>query len=214
MLFEYSCFISYRHAKYKQARSYTDQIVDALKGELDMRVNQEVFRDEERLRGGEFYNEALATNLCKSLCMIMVYWPTYFSVGNTFCAREYKAMEKLERERLSYLSKLNVRPTKGLIIVLAIRDHESIPAEIRSSRHCYNFEPYTLKGNMFRNQEFKSRIWEISKYIRELYRLFEDAPGAADALKKCDKFTLPSEAEIMPWLSQVVHPGSIFPTRG
>jgi len=213
MPFEYSCFISYRHAKYKQARSYTDQIVEALKGELELRVNQEVFRDVERLRGGEFYNEALASYLCKSMCMIMLYWPTYFSIGHTFCSREFKAMEKLEKERLAHLSKLNIK-TKGLIIVLAILDVESIPPEIRSSRLCYDFEPYTLRGSMFRNPEFKTKIREISEYISQLYRMFGNVPEASDIFNNCNDFTLPPESEILPWLRKVARPVSIFPTRG
>ncbi len=213
MSFEYSCFISYRHARYNQARSYTDQIVEALKAELDWRVDQEVFRDVERLRGGEFYQESLAEYLCKSMCMIVLYSPVYFSVNHTFCSREFKAMERLERERLSYLPPSEAR-TKGLIIVIALLDFKSIPAEISSSRACYNFEPYTLRGNMSRNLEFKSEIRKIGEYISNLYRLFREIPETSDICDDCFNFTLPQESEVMPWINQIVHPGLSFPTRG
>lgn len=213
MPFEYSCFISYRHARYKQARGYIEDIVEAIKGELDLRVAPEVFRDIERLRGGEFYNEALAEYLCKSMCMITLYSPIYFSADHTFCSREFKAMENLERERLSYLPASDAK-TKGLIIVIALLDFKSIPAEIRSSRACYNFEPYTLRGSMSRNPEFKAKIREIGQYIFDLYRLFGKALETSDICNDCLDFTLPTDSEILPWLSQIVHPGLSFPTRG
>lgn len=212
MPFRYSCFISYRHARYRQARTYTEYIVEALQGELEMRVSQEVFRDTERLRGGEFYNESLATALCQSVCMIVLYWPTYFSPDHTFCSREYKAMEQLERERKKMLNDSQER-SKGLIIPVALLDFESIPKEIRAKRLCYDFEPYTLRGDMRRNRDFKSKIREMGDYISARCRIYNTLPEPPDVCEGCSEFTLPSEADILPWLGQVVHPGVPFPNR-
>jgi hypothetical protein len=212
MPFRYSCFISYRHARYKQARTYTQQIVEALQGELEMRTSQEVFRDIERLRGGEFYNETLATALCQSMCMLMLYWPTYFSPDHTFCSREYKAMEKLEGERRKLLNDPREQG-KGLIITIALLDFHSIPQEIRGSRQCYDFEPYTLRGDMRRIPEFKSKIREIGDYIAERCKAYSAIPEPPDICEGCHTFSLPTEADVLPWLSEVVHPGVPFPNR-
>lgn len=212
MPFNYSAFISYRHPKYKQGRCYTEQIVEALKGELEFKITQEVFRDTERLRGAEFYNEALASALCRSVCMITLYWPTYFSTDHTFCSREYKAMEALEQQRLRLLDDPNERKN-GLIIVLAIRDFDSIPKEIRDKRLCYDFESYTLKHGMERNPNFKAEIKKIAEYIAARCRVFEAVPEPPDVCGKCNSFKFPHDSEILPWLTRVVHPGVPFPTR-
>lgn len=37
-----------------------------------------VLVDWERLQGGDFYNEALTLALCESVCMVVVFTPTYF----------------------------------------------------------------------------------------------------------------------------------------
>jgi hypothetical protein len=212
MPFEYSCFISYRHPKYKQARSYTEQIVEVLKGELEMRVTQEVFQDTERLRGGAFYNEGLASALCRSVCMITLYWPTYFSRDHTFCSREYKAMERLEQHRLQLLQDVTER-LKGLIIVIALLDFNSIPSEIRDRRQCYDFEPYTLRGDMRQNPEFRAKIREIGNYIAERCQVLESLAREHDVCSSCDSFMLPNDAEILPWLIQVRHQGAPYPNR-
>lgn len=213
MPFNHSCFISYRHALYSQGRAYTEQIVEALAGELEMMVSQRVFRDTDRLRGAEFYNETLATALCESVCMILLYWPTYFSRDHTFCTREYKAMERLEQSRLQLLPDPLER-SHGLIIPIALRDFQSLPAEIRTKRFCYDFEPYTLRGDMRRNPEFRSKIREIGQYISRRCRAFENLGAIEDICNQCREFALPHESEVLQWLNQLIPTLFPFPNRG
>ena len=238
MPFDYSCFISYRHTKYKQNSAYLEKIVESLAGELERRVEAEVCRDKERLKGASFYNEALAGALCRSVCMIALYCPTYFSVDHPFCSREFRAMEELERKRLDALhsaqAALQARKgglsrgqlkllndmdvTNGLIIVVALCDFESIPEHIQQRRNCYNFEPYTLRGNLERNQEFRKEINEISQYVARQYRVF-NALDRGDALDRegdvcggCDGFKLPAEETIKPWIvATTSYAGNSFP---
>src|SRR4051794_30268202 len=101
MKFRYSCFISYRHGQRKLAERIVQDLYDALSSELELLMNEQIYLDRERLKGGNFYNEALATALCQSACMITIFTPTYFDCNHPFCAREYKAMERLEQSRLS-----------------------------------------------------------------------------------------------------------------
>ncbi|HEY3938212.1 MAG TPA: hypothetical protein VGL97_12325 [Bryobacteraceae bacterium] len=211
MPFANSCFISYRHSCQPQTRKIISQTVDALKAELDLRVPLEVFRDVERLQGGEFYNEALASNLCGSVCMVMLYWPTYFSTEHTFCSREYHAMLRWEAERLARLPNPLERQ-KGLIVIVAFRDFNQIPAEITSNRLVYNFEAHSMRPNMTQRPEFKKDINKIGTYISERCRAFDAVPPP-DPCLNCPQCKLPPAQEILPWLQRILHPGVPYPTR-
>lgn len=211
MPFSNACFISYRHTDIPRNRAIIQQTVDALKAELDGRVPLPVFLDVERLQGGTFYNEALATSLCSSVCMVMLYWPTYFSTDHTFCSREYKAMERLETQRLSLLAD-PLQKQKGLIVTIAFRDFDQIPEEIRKNRLVFNFEAHSLRRNMGQKQEFVNDIYKIGNYITERCRTFRNVPPP-DPCSDCPQSQLPPEQEILPWLQQVLHAGVPYPTR-
>ena len=209
MLFEHSCFISYRHTKEYKGRAYTERIVEDLKAELDLRVAQGVFRDVERLKGAEFYNEALASALCQSVCMVVLYWPTYFDQQHLFCAREFRAMEELEQKRLQLLPP--EEQNNSLIIILALRGFEQIPVEITRQRMCKDFERFTLKPNMRQNPDFQRTVLEVGRYIADRCRAFLGVPG--QPFTGCNSFRLPSEAQVLPWVQQVASGGLPFTNR-
>ncbi|HET9909818.1 MAG TPA: TIR domain-containing protein, partial [Anaerolineales bacterium] len=83
MPIKYSCFISYKHDSVNIARDFQD----ALENEISLLLNLPVYRDEERLHAGDFFNSALAQALCQSACMVMIYIPRYFDKASTYCAR-------------------------------------------------------------------------------------------------------------------------------
>jgi hypothetical protein len=211
MPFVNSCFISYRHTDIEQKRKIIKQTVDALKAELDGRVPLPVFLDVDRLSGGTFYNEALACALCNSVCMVVLYWPTYFSTEHTFCSREYRAMLRLEAERLSRLPSALERQ-KGLIVIIAFRDFNQIPAEISRDRLICNFEAHSLRRNMAQKQEFINDIYKIGTYITERCRAFAAIPPP-DPCLDCTDCKLPADQEIALWLQQLLHAGDPYPTR-
>lgn len=210
MPFEYSCFISYRHTAQYKGRAYTERIVEDLKAELEMQVSHEVYRDLERLQGAEFYQESLAVAICKSICMVVLFWPTYFSREHTFCAREFWAMERLEAERLKVLED-EAEKKNGLIIVIALRDFDLIPQSIRDRRICKDFEAYTLKADMRADPSFQKDVLELSKYIAGRVRLF--LALGRDLFTDCERFRLPTNDDIGPWLDNVVSPRMPLPSR-
>ena len=206
MPLKYSCFISYRHTETRLNQSMVRRMVEALKAELELRVPKKVFLDRERLLGGEFYNENLATELCQSACMVILYWPTYFSTENTFCSREYQSMVRLESERLARLPDPLERQ-KGLILTLAIRDFKQVPAELQGRRNIYNFEGHSMRPN---TASFFNDVKNIGGYIAERCRILDATP---DSCRKCDEWRLPEEAAILPWIHQALHPAIPYPTR-
>lgn len=210
MPFEYSCFISYRHTTQYKGKGYVERFVEELKAELELQVAHEVYRDIERMKGAEFYQEALAAALCKSLCMVVLFWPSYFSREHTFCAREFKAMEALEAQRLQLLADEAERKN-GLIIIIALRNFDLLPKSIRDKRICKDFETYTMLGDMRGDPAFQKEVVDLSKYIAARVRTF--AALNSDPFAECEHFRLPPEQEILSWLEDVIAPTLRLPTR-
>lgn len=170
--------------------------------------DKDVYIDLDRLKGGDFYNEALSTALCRSVCMIMVFTPTYFDKKHTFCAREFMAMQEIERRRLELTGKFG---NHGLIIPIVFRGKDYLPQFISNERHCYFFDNYYLtKGNeniLATRLKFSKMIREIAEYIFQRYNELSDV---WDGSKECREFRLPSEEEVSPLLVEFRAP---FPGR-
>ncbi len=216
MPLKYSCFISFRHGdrslptEKNLLETIIRQLKTALASELEALTTKEVYVDWERLKGGDFYNQALAKALCESACMVVVYVPTYFDQHKTYCAREYKAMERLESKRLPLVDSA-AQLKHGLIIPIVFRGLKFLPSEIKSHRAYHDFQSFQLGSReMSHNSKFNSKIREIAEYIYDRCRELEALP--TDPYLECDNFNLPEEAEVIDWIRAVtgVH-GSSFP---
>lgn len=197
-----ACFVSYRHGQYELMKEFVTDFCAALCCELEpMLQSGGVFLDHERLRGGDFYNQTLAGNLYESATMVMVYTPTYFDAEYTYCAREYSAMVSLERERLSRLRGIG-SGDHGLILPVILRGSRNLPEEIKGGRQYYNFENFQLGGRRLSyHPRFAPVIREIAAYISERYAELLRLPE--DTFQSRDRFRLPSETEIAPFLNAI-----------
>jgi hypothetical protein len=201
MAFKYACFISYRHGQRATAEVLVDDLYRILAGELSLWLNEDVFLDRERLRGGDFYNEALSNALCQSVCMIVLFTPIYFDSEYSYCAREYLAMEMLERKRLSLLGNLPVSE-HGLIIPVVCRGKELLPEAIKQRRHFFDFEKYYLGNKKLPHRgKYLYEVQEIARYIRARYE--ELTALADDPTINCTAFRLPDEAEVRTWVESM-----------
>jgi len=207
MTLRFSCFISYRHTQ----EDIVQELVSSLETELSRWLDLDVYVDRERLKGGQFFNSELAKALCESVCLIVVYTPTYFSKQNSYCAREYKAMEILEDERLLYLG-LPRNKRRGFIIPIVYRGDKKLPTTIKNERHYHLFEPFQISGrDTLDNPEYAEKIKDIAEYIEERcaeLRLVED-----DICACCDTFSFPEESEISDWLENMLPPKPELPGR-
>lgn len=200
MPFKYSCFISYRHVQFGLGKQFMTHFLEALKShiELELELN-EVYLDEERLKGGYLFNQALSDALCHSICMILIFTPTYFNVKKSYCAREYLAMKRLEKRRTKLLNKHN-----GLIIPIVLKGADALPSEIKNERHFYDFSDYSLATpDILSHPKHNQQIAEIAQYIRKLYQTMVEA--GHDPQNECENHIIPSEGEILPWLEELVN---------
>jgi TIR domain len=209
MPIKYSCFISYRHDSTAIAKDFQD----ALENELSLLINLPVYIDEDRLSGGQFFNKAIASALCQSACMIMIYIPRYFEYASPYCAREYKAMEQLELRRLAKLRRNGNSNPNGFIIPVVYRGLEVFPKQIKSNRQFYNFESYFLGGRTRKNNvKYLTAIKDIANYIFQRCQDLNTLPS--DPCDGCEEFVIPPKSRISRWLISVVAPPPVFPGRG
>jgi hypothetical protein len=215
MPLKHACFISYRHGQKALAERIVNDLHDALFNELEVLVDCEevpVAIDRERLKGGMFYNEALASTLCESACMIVVFTPIYFSKTHTYCAREYKAMEALEEKRLALMGN-PLDKQNGLIIPIVFRGLDSLPNEIKQRRQYYCFDGFLLSDEkLSKNRQYARKIKELAEYIAARFNALTNIPGG-DPCKDCHDFALPSANEIEQWLGSVTSAGESFVLR-
>src|SRR5687767_12877015 len=102
MGYKYSCFISHQHQN-ELVDKFVKDFHRLLSNEVELFIGDlDVFLDES-MSPGDPIGKQIAVAMCKSVCMVAVYTPSYFSPKFIHCAAEYLSMEKLEKERLKLL---------------------------------------------------------------------------------------------------------------
>jgi hypothetical protein len=168
---KYLCFISYASPN----RDFVYDLEEALGKELERYVRGKeildngIFIDNNRIHGGDFPDEAIRQAICKSVCMIMVYTPSYFNEDYTYCTREFKGMEHLEEHRLSILTDPELK-THGLIIPVVFRGRDYLPEEIKKIRCQYDFSNYySCYKRISKHPTYARAITELAQYIHNIY---------------------------------------------
>jgi len=195
-----ACFISYRHGQHKLMGRFVEQLYEALASELEALTDLKIYFDRERLQGGDFYNPALARSLCESVCMIMIFTPTYFSPEHRYCAREFEAMRSIEARR--------VAGEHGLIIPVVLRNFDDLPESIRTTRQVYRFEQHSVSGRpIIRNKRFDADIRRMAQYISDRIR------DVRDDSFDCGEFRLPSDEDVAGLVWSMAASPPAFPGR-
>jgi hypothetical protein len=207
MPIKYSCFVSYCHGQHEVINGFVTQLKQALKSYLELYLDEEVYIDEERLKPGYQFNEELSKAICQSVCMIVVYSPTYEK--HSYCLREFAAMEYLENARWSLLGSSD-KP--GLIIPIILRGKDDLPPRIKSCTHYSDFSQFTLATTrLSKNPKYVKEIEKIVDVIYEHYKTFSN-PNV-DVCSVCESFEIPPEEDVLPWREQQKFSVSPFPGR-
>jgi hypothetical protein len=200
MSFERSCFLSYRH---RPPREYVEVVSDfygMLETEILLHLSVGSLmppRD-----GDNFITNELAYTLCTSLCMVVLYVPAYFDSDQLSCAREYRAMELLEAQRMMELGHAN-KHTHGLIIPVIYRGWDDFPERIKQERNCYNIQQYTLGKRVKNNSKVKVEVQKIAEYIGKRYA---ESKQLDEPCFECREFAYPEEGRVAPWLATLEPP--------
>jgi len=198
MPLKYPCFISYCHGQRELMQRFIEDLKNALSDYLEPFFDEDVYIDTNRLVPGYQYNEALATALCQSVCMIVVYVPRYGE--HEYCVREYEAMERLEKQRKELVKSPALRE-RGMIIPIVLRGAAEMPPKIRNRTQYLDFSKYTTASpRISRNKKYVEEIDRIARYIYEIYQELK----AGDVCSACGEFALPPASEVPAWDSAPV----------
>lgn len=206
--FQYACFVSYCHGQHALVKTFVQQFKQALEAELEPLLEHGVYIDFERLEPGFRYNDELGVAICRSLCMVVIYSPTY--EDSPYCLREFEAMVRLESQRVQRLPGAGQR--RGLIIPVVLRGADSVPPQIRQSRHYLDFSQFSLaSAEILRHPEYAAAMQRIASTIYEHHLAFRDA--GVDVCEACDQFRLPAPDEVPPWRAGARPWPPAFPSR-
>lgn len=168
------------------------ELKNTLESHILMYVDKEVFIDTDMLGPGCYFDEALSRAICQSICMIVVYTPTYKDRNHLYCQREYVAMENVEKERIEMLGdRIN---DNGMIIPVLVRGgKEELPPNISNRQYC---DFINVKG-INKNPNYLAEIDRIAQTVYAYYTAFKERN--IDPCCECGSFSLPPEEDIEPW---------------
>ena len=162
MAITHACFVSYCHAEGELMSRFVCELVEALQSSLEPYMDLPVYLDRARLKPGYRYNEALAENICQSLCMVSIFVPKYLE--HEYCRREVEAMQTVERRRRA--AGVLARQHGCLVPVMLRGDVAELPADIKGHVHCADFSRFsTATRRLNRHREFANKIDEIARFI-------------------------------------------------
>ncbi|HKP84647.1 MAG TPA: toll/interleukin-1 receptor domain-containing protein [Blastocatellia bacterium] len=179
--YENHCFVSYPRINNPEMIEIAEHVKDRVENDLSYLVSTpRVFLDRQGLSVGAVWEENLRRALCKSVTMVALCSPMYYSPIHRWCILEWEAMYGLSLARL---------PAEDFraIIPLIVRTFGSVPSQY-SSINYIDISRVTLRGRRyFGTNEFREAIRQVTNQIARV----------ADALKRnqsrteCERFQFP-----------------------
>jgi hypothetical protein len=191
-----TCFISYPHIDAEFFTDFVEEFQVALQGRIRMlKRDASVILDIKRLQPGFIFDETISKDICRAVCMVVIYVPAYEE--SAYCLREFEAMEQLQVKRRGVLNRPELND-KGMIIPIIFRgDDRDLPPRIAGRYQYLNLSKVTPGSGAFMRQKNSQKLDEIANRVIALYRAMEMNEPAVCG--QCDAFCLPLERDIIPW---------------
>lgn len=175
------CFISWAHAP-GQLMEFVQHLREDLLAEFRTNFTWgEVFLDLDGVRVGDAWEARIAENLCRSVMMVAVYTPPYFSVKRSYCGREWKAMEELYAKRTPTSTPHLLHP-----VILRGPD-QAHPAAAKLQYDSDLSRPALRKRAVWESDEYWASVQKIFSHALEVANVLMTRDAAAD----CAGFRLP-----------------------
>ena len=165
-----ACFISHRHPAAENSREarLIGHVVKAVTDHVQLYTHEhEVYFDKERLVPGYQYNDRLADAICRSACMVIVYWPAYLE--SDYCKKEMAAMLEIEEKRRVLLG--SALHGCRLFIPVILRGHfEELPNAVRNGCQYLNYRAQSTRPdfNIGDDEKMSAELFRVAEYIKSL----------------------------------------------
>jgi hypothetical protein len=188
----HACFISYRHPAAKDSREekLIGHVLKAITDHVQMYTHEhEVYFDNKRLVPGYEYDERLAEAICRSACMVIVYWPSYLE--SDYCKKEMAAMLDLEKKRRQLLGD-ELHGCRLLIPVILRGRFEELPEEVTKGCQYLDYKAQATKPdfNMGEDDKTSEELFRIAEYIKSLCDKMKNASD--ELFAECHQYAFPA----------------------
>lgn len=206
--FKYATFFSYRrrenlhtHQDHDDEMRFVELLYDAISSRTNSIIGLKAFRDANAITLGDKWDPTIQQALCKSVCMVAFYTPTFIDKDKPYCARELKGILHIEQERATYLNGNPNLQHKGLVIPLFYycKPKHIIPE--LNSRQGYFLDDFWLSTDHKRilpEKKFNQFVLTICHQIDAIHDQLKQ-----QALTPCNQFDLPSAKDIQEWIEKV-----------
>jgi len=166
----HGCFISYRHPASANNREekMIKHVFQAVRDHLEMYTHEHgVYFDVPRLKPGYQYEERLAQALCRSACMVIVYWPSYLE--SDYCKKEIRTMLEIEQRRRIVMG--NALHGCRLFVPIILRGKfEELPGEITQNTQYLDYSVQSIRPdfNIGDDPTMSAQLYDIAAYVKDL----------------------------------------------
>jgi hypothetical protein len=185
--YEHYCFISYPRVEGSAVMDLARAFANAIRTELKNFTedwDKRVFIDED-IAGGEVWEERLRVALCRSVVMVAVCAPIYYSKSHRWCGREYQGMLALKARRLPE------SPTGTILPMIVRKGRDPLPLPITSVQYC-DLEKETTRGGFHRTRKFRSLTFDILERVDSVAAELRERNAVAGCAG--DEFPLPDRS--------------------
>lgn len=193
----HACFISYRHPFEVNSREakVIEHVRKAISDHVQMETHEhKVYFDSQRLVPGYQYDERLAEAICRSACMVIVYWPSYLE--SPYCQKEMRAMLEIERRRRQLLGDA-LHGCRLFIPVILRGDYGQLPQEITNNCQYLDYRQQATHPNMNigDNETMSEQLFSIAAYIKSLCDKMK--PQSQELFDCCKNYEFPLASPLM-----------------
>ncbi len=181
-------FVSYRHPA--RAGSLQEKLinhtVNAIKDHIEVYTqNYDVYFDKDRLIPGYQYDDRLASAICQSACMAVLYFPSYLE--SPYCLKEIDTMLALEKRRNDLLGD-KLRGSRLFIPVILRGEYSELPELV--TKNCQYLD-YTKQStnpsfNIGDDLDMGDKLFKIAEYIANLCKIMRSIEE--QLFSHCDTF--------------------------
>ena len=183
--YEYFCFISWPHIGDREVTACAKKLKEEIENRLkSLYFDPKVFIDYSDIKGGMEWKKFIRKALLKSIAMVAVCAPIYYSETHKWCGYEWAFMDLLSKRRFP-------NESLPLIIPVMVRGEIKELPDVVLKKNPIDVTKILSKGrHYYDTNEFRNRLEEIINNIKKISSFI-----ALNQIKPdCGNFKLPKQS--------------------